>query len=65
MGAIDLMDLAKLLVTLIDVEAMRAENEVSARDKATAQGGAAFRARREYAAQVLQHIEYRERQETP
>ena len=53
MDASDLMDLAKLLITLIEVEAMRSENEISARDKAAAHGEAAFRARREYATQVL------------
>jgi len=60
MDAIDLMDLAKLLVTLIDVEAMRAENEVAACEKALPHGKVAFLGQRKYAEEVLEHIQYRE-----
>jgi len=65
MDSVDLMDLAKLIVTLIDVECMRGENEANASDKATQYGKTAFQARRHYSEQVIEHIIYREDRAEP
>ncbi len=60
MDATDVLDIARLLAVLIDVEAMRAENEAAASEKALPYSKPSFLAQRNYAGQILEHIQYRD-----